>query len=101
MPRTSVRGEVLCNRQAGIDHGGYLPTLVRIAGGKRPDLEAARVLGVPRGSVVVADRAYVDFTVIPALRAMQARSASAGLFGPGGSCRISGVGVDSTPAKHG
>ena len=45
----------------GIDHGGYLPTFVRITDGKRSDIEAARVLEVPRGSVVVADRAYVDF----------------------------------------
>ena len=45
----------------GIDHGGYLPTFVRITDGKRSDIEAARVLEVPRGSLVVADRAYVDF----------------------------------------
>ena len=45
----------------GIDHGGYLPTFVRITDGKRSDIEAARVLEVPRGSIVVADRAYVDF----------------------------------------
>ena len=41
----------------GIDHGGYLPTFVRITDGKRSDIEAARVLEVPRGSIVVADRA--------------------------------------------
>ena len=45
----------------GIGHGGYLPTFVRITDGKRSDIEAARVLEVPRGSIVVADRAYVDF----------------------------------------
>ena len=45
----------------GIDHGGYLPTFVRITDGKTSDIEAARALELPRGSIVVADRAYVDF----------------------------------------
>ena len=45
----------------GIDHGGYLPTFVCITDGKASDLQAARTLALPTGSMVAVDRAYVDF----------------------------------------
>ena len=52
----------------GIDHAGYLPTFVRITDGKTSDIEAARALELPRGSIVVADRAYVDFAWLKHLK---------------------------------
>lgn len=45
----------------GIDHGGYLPSFMCITDGKTSDIEAARSLKLPSGSVIVADRGYVDF----------------------------------------
>ena len=45
----------------GLDHEGYLPTFVRVTNGKTSDIEAARALTLPKGSIVAADRAYVDF----------------------------------------
>lgn len=44
----------------GIDHGGYLPSFMCITDGKTSDIEAARSLKLPGGSVIVADRGYVD-----------------------------------------
>ena len=44
----------------GLDHEGYLPTFVRVTNGKTSDIEAARALTLPKGSIVAADRAYVD-----------------------------------------
>ena len=48
----------------GLDHEGYLPTFVRVTNGKTSDIEAARALTLPKGSIVAADRAYVDFAWI-------------------------------------
>ena len=51
----------------GLDHEGYLPTFVRVTNGKTSDIEAARALTLPKGSIVAADRAYVDFVWIDSL----------------------------------
>ena len=51
----------------GLDHEGYLPTFVRVTNGKTSDIEAARALTLPKGSIVAADRAYVDFAWIASL----------------------------------
>ena len=51
----------------GLDHEGYLPTFVRVTNGKMSDIEAARALTLPKGSIVAADRAYVDFAWIDSL----------------------------------
>ena len=48
--------------RVGIDHEEYLPSFVRITDGKNSHIEAARALALPKGSIVAADRAYVDFT---------------------------------------
>ena len=40
----------------GLDHEGYLPTFVRVTNGKTSDIEAARALTLPKGSIVAADR---------------------------------------------
>ena len=48
----------------GLDHQGYLPSFVRVTDGKTSDIVAARALTLPPGSIVAADRAYVDFAWI-------------------------------------
>ena len=45
----------------GLDHGGYLPSFVCITDGKTSDIGVARSLKLPGGSIVVADRGYVDW----------------------------------------
>src|SRR5881296_1494772 len=43
-----------------LDHDGYLPSVVVITDGKRPDVRVARTLRFDPGTVVVMDRGYVD-----------------------------------------
>ncbi len=45
----------------GLDHAGLLPSFLRVTDGKGSDLEVARSLRLPQGSIVAADRLYVDF----------------------------------------
>ena len=45
----------------GVDHDGYLPTLVTVTEGKVADLTEARTLALPPGSIVVFDRGYTDY----------------------------------------
>jgi putative transposase len=45
----------------GLDHGGMLPEFVAITDGKTHDITAARALRLPRGSMVVFDKAYIDY----------------------------------------
>lgn len=45
----------------GLDHGGHLPAFLTITDGKTHDVTAARNLCLPRGSVVVFDKAYTDY----------------------------------------
>ena len=45
----------------GLDQGGHLPSFVQVTDGKTGDVTAARTWIFPAGSVVVADRAYLDF----------------------------------------
>ena len=51
----------------GLDHAGHLPSFVRVTDGKTADIEAARALRLPKGSIVAADRAYMDFDWINSL----------------------------------
>ena len=44
-----------------LDHDGYLPSVVVITDGKRPDVRVARMLRFDPGTVVVMDRGYVDY----------------------------------------
>ena len=46
----------------GIDHDGHLPSFVCITDGKTSDIEVARSLQLPGGSIVAADRGYVDWS---------------------------------------
>lgn len=45
----------------GLDHAGHLPSFVSVTDGKGSDIEVARTLRLPQGSIVVADRLYQDF----------------------------------------
>ena len=45
----------------GLDHSGYLPTFVAVTDGKTHEITWARTLKLPRRSIVVFDRAYIDF----------------------------------------
>ncbi len=46
---------------AVLDHDGYLPCFASITDAKTSDLTFARTLTLPAGSIVAADRAYIDF----------------------------------------
>ena len=46
----------------GLDHEGYLPTFMQITDGKVHEVNMARTLGLPSGSLVVLDRSYTDYT---------------------------------------
>ena len=50
-----------------LDHAGHLPAFVTVTDGRTPDIEVARTLKLPKGSIVVADRAYMDFAWINSL----------------------------------
>lgn len=44
-----------------LDHDGYWPTYAYLTEAKRHDVHFARTLALPKGSVVVMDRGYVDY----------------------------------------
>ena len=44
-----------------MDQAGHLPTFISVTDGKTGDVTVARTWTFPAGSVVVADRAYLDF----------------------------------------
>lgn len=46
----------------GFDHGGNLPSMMSITDGKKTDIEVARSLSFSKGSIVVFDRGYTDYT---------------------------------------
>jgi len=46
-----------------LDHDGYLPTFALITDGKTHDINVARKLELPEGSIVAMDRAYNDYTL--------------------------------------
>ena len=50
-----------------LDHAGHLPAFVTVTDAKTSDIEAARALRLAKGSIVVADRAYMDFAWINSL----------------------------------
>jgi len=45
-----------------LDHDGYLPAFVAITEGRRHEAKAASLPRLPRGSIVVVDRAYTDYS---------------------------------------
>ncbi|BCO08850.1 IS4 family transposase [Desulfolithobacter dissulfuricans] len=46
---------------AVLDHDGHIPQFASITDAKTSDLAFARTLALPAGSIVAADRAYIDF----------------------------------------
>ncbi len=52
---------------AGMDHEGRLPTFAAVTEGRTSDIEVARTLRLPKGSIVAADRAHLDFEWINSL----------------------------------
>jgi len=51
----------------GLDHDGLLPSFVTVSDGKTHDITIGRTLDLPADSIVVMDRAYIDFTWFNAL----------------------------------
>jgi Transposase DDE domain/Domain of unknown function (DUF4372) len=54
-----------------LDHDGYLPSVVVITEGNRPDVQVARALRFEAGTVVVMDRGYVDYAWFGQLTAQE------------------------------
>lgn len=50
-----------------LDHDGYIPAFATITDAKTSDLAEARKLALPPGSIVAADRAYIDFAWLMSL----------------------------------
>jgi putative transposase len=50
-----------------LDHEGYIPAFATITDAKTSDLAEARKLVLPPGSIVAADRAYIDFSWLMSL----------------------------------
>jgi hypothetical protein len=46
-----------------LDHDGYFPTYAHITEGKKHDVTIARKLSFPKGSIVVMDRGYNDYSL--------------------------------------
>ena len=55
------------NTKAGIklhalhDHDGYLPSVVSVTDAKCHEIKMARLLELPKGSILIADRGYTDY----------------------------------------
>lgn len=47
---------------AGLNHEGYLPEFITVTDGKTHDITAARTMDLPQGSIVVVDKAYIDYS---------------------------------------
>jgi uncharacterized protein DUF4372/DDE family transposase len=47
-----------------LSHDDYLPEYVLITEGRHADLPVARVLSLPAGSIIVMDRAYIDYRLL-------------------------------------
>jgi len=47
-----------------LDYDGCLPCYVNMTDGKLADVRAAKLMPIPKDSVVVADRAYIDFRML-------------------------------------
>ena len=44
-----------------LDHDGYLPVYAHVTEGNVPEIEIARALSLPKGSIAVMDRGYIDY----------------------------------------
>ena len=58
---TFRRTKAAVKLHVGLDEAGHLPSFVSVTEGKTADVTVVRTWMFPAGSVVVADRAYMDF----------------------------------------
>ncbi len=55
-------GKAAMKLHVGLDHRGYLPAFATITDSHTSDIEVARTLELGRGSIVVFDKAYDDYS---------------------------------------
>ena len=67
--RRSARTKAAIKLHVGLDQAGHLPSFVSVTDGKTGDVTVARTWTFEAGSVVVADRAYLDFAWFHQLQA--------------------------------
>jgi putative transposase len=60
-------GKAAMKLHVGLDHGGYLPAFATITDSRSSDLTVARTLHLPKGSIVVCDKGYDDYSWYTAL----------------------------------
>ncbi|MEO2176473.1 MAG: IS4 family transposase [bacterium] len=46
----------------GLNHAGYLPEFVTLTEGRKHDVTVGRILQFPKGSIIVMDKAYNDYS---------------------------------------
>lgn len=46
----------------GLNHSGYLPSFVHITEGKTHEIQAARLLQLPKDSIIAMDRGFTDYS---------------------------------------
>lgn len=51
----------------GLNHDGYLPEFVTVTEGSKHEVNIGKLMDFPKGSIVVMDRGYTDFTWYKAL----------------------------------
>lgn len=54
-------GKAAMKLHVGLDHDGFLPAFANITHSRTPDMEGARTMAFPRGSIVVYDKGYSAF----------------------------------------
>lgn len=47
-----------------LDHDGYVPTFAHVTEGNVHEINVARTLSLPKGSIVAMDRAYIDYQLL-------------------------------------
>ena len=62
-----ARGKAAVKLHVGLDHGGYLPAFATITHSRTSDIQVARTLTLPKGSIVVCDKGYDDYSWYAAL----------------------------------
>ena len=60
-------GKAAMKLHLGLDHRGYLPAFATITDSRSSDIEVARTLALPKGSIVVFDKGYDDYSWYTAL----------------------------------
>lgn len=60
-------GKAALKLHVGLDHRGYLPAFATITDSHTADIAVARTLRLPRGSIVVCDKGYDDYSWYTAL----------------------------------